>query len=95
MHLTVYILFKHRSEILAPLLYFQADAQIQILITAYDTVCDDGGTNTGNCDTAYSVVDATCLSLLNTGNSSACAGTCGTQLSEAVTACESSVSLLL
>ena len=55
----------------------------------------DGGTNTGNCETAYSAIGGMCLSLLNNGNSSICAGTCGTQLSAAVTACESSVSLLL
>ena len=76
-------------------MYFQADAQIQVVITAYDTVCDDGGTNTGNCDTAYSAIENMCLSLLNNGDSSACAGKCGTQLSAAVNACESSVSLLL
>ena len=84
-----------RSEILAPLLYFQADDQIQVVITAYDSLCGYGGANTGNCETAFSAIEGTCLSLLNTGDSSVCAGTCGTQLSAAVNACESSVSLLL
>ena len=50
-----------------------------------------GGTNTGNCETAYSAVDASCIDLLDNNNLS-CTSTCGTQLSAAVAACGSSVS---
>ena len=61
--------------------------------TAISTVCD--GTNTGNqYETAYSAVDGTCIQSLNNNDASVCTGTCGTQLSAAVTACGSNVSLL-
>ena len=56
--------------------------------------CDDG-TNTGNCETATDSIDDVCSSLFNSANSSACSGTCGTQLSAAVAASASSVSLIV
>ena len=57
-----------------------------------NTLCG-GGTNTGNCETAYGAVDVSCRDMLNS-NSLVCTSSCGTALSAAATACISSVSLI-
>ena len=61
--------------------------------TEYNQEC---GTGTGTtCEIAGNGIDDLCLTYLTTANPDVCSGTCNTQVSAAVTACEESVSLIV
>ena len=65
--------------------------------TTYSTLIKNlcNGTNTsGVCANAISGISPTCLASLNSSNKSVCTGTCGTQLTAVVTACDN-VSVVL